>query len=103
LNCGVNVSLLLLELVDDVFGCVDVDECCLLPSEVQIPTYNSYNPSKSLGVASSVIFSRGSPHQVKDFLFQRFKPLTAHPDFIPFMRCPLSTANRILNLQGLLA
>ncbi|OXA39228.1 Mediator of RNA polymerase II transcription subunit 16 [Folsomia candida] len=40
-----------------------VDECCLLPSEVQIPNHTAYCPTKSLGMSSSILFSKGSPHQ----------------------------------------
>jgi len=38
-----------------------IDECCLLPSEVQIPNYNPYVPCKNFGISSNPIFSRIHP------------------------------------------
>ncbi|CAG7734254.1 unnamed protein product [Allacma fusca] len=42
-----------------------IDDCCLLPSEVQIPSYNSFSPAKYHGLASNSFLSRNLPLQIE--------------------------------------
>jgi mediator of RNA polymerase II transcription subunit 16 len=39
------------------------DDCCLLPSEVQVPSYSSTSPAKFHGLASASMMTRNTPMQ----------------------------------------
>ena len=47
------------------FFCTYKDDCCLLPSEVQVPSYSSSSPAKFHGLASATMVSRNAPMQVR--------------------------------------
>jgi len=52
------------EAIDGYFFNFFADDCCLLPSEVQMPNVNPFYPSRNTGVALTATFPRNSPLQV---------------------------------------